>query len=414
MPRVGTALDLLISKKLKRELKPIFVTQVYRTVIPLRLRKGSLVELALDDGQVRAGDKSTSLAEVELELKRGNVTDLFNAAHLVADLVPIKLALKTKSQQGYELIDDQPPRAVHARSVLLKLDASLIDAFQVIGSSALWHFATNEPAVQAGDPEGIHQMRVGVRRLRVAISIFSELLRGEQTDRIKRDLKWLAAKLGPVRDLDVFIQNKVRHLDRTGIRSRGMPELIGELEYRRTLAAEAAKAALASARYRFLVFSTLEWIECGNWIKKSRQGKETISPFAAHLFERRTQKALKKSEHLRRLDPNQRHKLRLTMKTLRYAVYFFESLYDGARRKRVSHYKDCLKDLQDNLGALNDIAVHQKLATKLSEGKEGRAPHALAFAAGVVAGSGRKEVDPLVGKVTKAIRNLHSAKKFWT
>jgi triphosphatase len=410
----GTALQPLISKKLKRELKPIFATHVHRTFVPIRPRNGSVIELALDEGHVRGGRQSSPIAEVELELKKGNITDLFKAARAVAVLVPVKLALKSKSQQGYDLIADQPARCVTAPRIVLEHDASLTEAFQAIGGSALWHLAANAPTVEAGDPEGVHQMRVGVRRLRATISVFAELLRGKQTDLIKRDLKWLAGKLGPVRDLDVFLQTKVKHLDGADHTIRGLPELIGELVYRRDLAAQSANDAIASARYRFLIFNTLEWIENGDWLKKSGQGEQHIKPFAAHLFARRTRKVSKRLQRISRLDPRRRHKLRIAMKKLRYAIYFFESIFEGARPKPLSRYKACLKSLQDNLGALNDITVHQKLATNVAAGKEGPAPNLVAFAAGVVAGSMRNEVDPLLNKATKAARNLHRAKKFWT
>jgi triphosphatase len=410
----GTALHPLISEKLKRDLKPIFATHVHRTVIPLRPRNGSRVELALDEGHVRAGQKSTPLAEIELELKKGRVADLFKAARVVAKLVPAKLALKSKSQQGYDLIVDQPPQCVHAPRIVLQHEASLTEAFQAIGSSVLWHLAANEPAVVAGDPDGVHQMRVGVRRLRAAISVFAELLRGKQTDQLKRDLKWLAGKLGPVRDLDVFIETKVKRLDGAELPIDGLPELLRELDYRRALAADSAKDAIATARYRFLIFNTLEWIEDGAWLKKSRQGEKKIRPFAAHLFTRRTRKARKQSKHISRLDPRRRHKLRIGMKKLRYAFYFFEGLFEGASQRPLSRYKECLKSLQDNLGALNDIAVHQKLATNIAVVKEGGAPNRVAYAVGVVTGSERNEVEPLLIKATKAAHQLRRAKKFWT
>jgi triphosphatase len=411
----GTALQPLISKKLKRDLKPIFATHVHRTLVPIRPRNGSVVELALDEGHVRGGRQSSPIAEAELELKKGGITDLFKAARAIAELVPVKLALKSKSQQGYDLIADQPARCVNAPRIVLEHDASLTEAFQAIGSSALWHLAANAPAVEAGDPEGVHQMRVGVRRLRAAISVFAELLRGKQTNLIKRDLKWLAAKLGPVRDLDVFLQTDVKPLDDADPPVRGLPELNGELVYRRDLAAQSAKDAIASARYRFLIFNTLEWIESGNWLKKPGQGQggQQIKPFATNLFARRTRKARKRLKRISRLDPRRRHKLRIAMKKLRYAIYFFESLFGGARPKPLSRYKACLKSLQDSLGALNDITVHQKLATNIAAGKERAEPNLIAFAAGVVAGSMRNDVDPLLNKATKAARNLRRAKKFW-
>ena len=411
----GTALEPLLSRKLKRDLEPIFATHVQRTFLPLR-SGNSRIELALDEGHVRAGQKSSPLAEVELELKKGTASDLFKAARLVAGLAPIKLALKSKSEQGYELIADQPSRAFHGSKIILRHDTSIAAAFQVIGRSVLRHIAANEPAVRAADPEGVHQMRVGVRRLRAAIAVFSELLDCKQTEQIKRDLKWLAGKLGPVRDLDVFLKGKIELFEGSDSPTAGLPELKSELIYRRDVAAESAKVAITTARYRLLIFNILEWIEDGKWLKQSRsQGKRKIRTFAADLFERRTRKARRKARRAGEVDAHARHKLRIAIKKLRYALYFFETLYshDGSA-KALSRYKKYLKDLQDNLGALNDIAVHQKLAIRLAAGSGGPKPELVSFAAGMIAGCERSEIQPILAEVTKTAHKLRRARSFWS
>ena len=415
----GTALQPLLSGKLKRKLKrdlaPIFATHVQRTFLPLR-SGNSQIELALDEGHIRAGQKSSPLAEVELELKKGKASDLFKAARLVAGLAPVKLALKSKSEHGYDLIADQPSRAFHGSKIVLQPDTSIAAAFQVIGRSVLRHIAANEPAVTAADPEGVHQMRVGVRRLRAAIAVFSELLDCKQTEQIKRDLKWLAGKLGPVRDLDVFLKGKIALFEGADSPTAGLPELKGELIYRRDVAAESAKIAIATARYRLLILDILEWIEDGKWLTQSRaHEKRKIRPFAARLFERRTRKARRKAKRAGEVDAHARHRLRIAIKKLRYALYFFETLYshDGSA-KALSHYKKHLEDLQDNLGALNDIAVHQRLATKLAAGSGGPKPELVSYAAGMIAGCERSEIQPILGDVTKTARKLRRAKSFWS
>jgi inorganic triphosphatase YgiF len=413
----GTALEPLLSGKFKRELKrnlePIFATHVQRTFLPLR-SGNSRIELALDEGHVRAGQKSSPLAEVELELKKGKASDLFKAARRVAGLAPVKLALKSKSEQGYDLIADQPSRAFHGSRIVLRHDTRIAAAFQVIGRSVLRHIAANEPAVSAADPDGVHQMRVGVRRLRAAMAVFSELLDGEQTEQIKRDLKWLAGKLGPVRDLDVFLKGKIEAFEGSDSPTAGLPELKSELTYRRDIAAESAKAAIATARYRLLILSILEWIEDGKWLRRPH-GKRKIRTFAADLFERRTAKARSKAKKAGEVDAHARHKLRIAIKKLRYALYFFETLYShNGSAKALSRYKKYLKDLQDNLGALNDIAVHQKLAIKLAAGSGGPKPELVSFAAGMIAGCERSEVQPILADVTKTARKLRRAKSFWS
>jgi triphosphatase len=262
----------------------------------------------------------------------------------------------------------------------------------------------------------VHQMRVGVRRLRAAIAVFSELLDCNQTEQIKRDLKWLARKLAPVRDLDVFLKGKIALFEGSDPSTAGLPELKSELIYRRDIAAETAKAAIATARYRLFIFNILEWIEDGKWLKRSHsQENQKIRQFAADLFERRTRKARRKARRAGKVDAHARHKLRIAIKKLRYALYFFETLYsrDGSA-KALSRYKKHLKDLQDNLGVLNDIAVHQKLAAKLAAGSGGPKPELVSFAAGMIAGCERSEVRPLLAEVRKTAHRLRQAEKFWT
>src|SRR5205085_5284976 len=316
----GTPLQRLLSKQLKRDLDAVFSTHVHRTLVPLR-PGNSRVELALDEGHIRAGLYSSPLAEVELELKSGSIGELFKTARAVAQLVPARLALKAKSQQGYDLITDQPMAAVSAAKTVLSRKTTLATAFQVIGRSVLHHIAANEPAVLAGLPDGVHQMRVGVRRLRAAIWVFSDLLRSRQTEAIRRDLKWLAGKLGPVRDFDVFLSTQVKRLETADPPVAGIADLVAELEYRRTVAAEAAKAAIASARYRLLILNALEWIEDGAWLKKRTMHRDQpAKTFAAQLFDRRIAKARKRARDIAKLSVHDRHKLRIAMKKLRYSI----------------------------------------------------------------------------------------------
>jgi inorganic triphosphatase YgiF len=410
----GTALEPLLSKDLCRDLDPVFATHVHRTLVPLR-PGNSRVELALDQGHVRAGRNSTPLAEVELELKSGSLADLFRAARMVAELVPAKLVLRSKSEQGYDLIADQPVSAAYASRISLPRKTTLAYAFQVIGRSVLRHIAANEPAVLAGQAEGVHQMRIGVRRLRAAIWVFSELLGCKQTETIKHDLKWLAGKLGSVRDLDVFLDGKVKRLAAAEPPIAGVTDLTRELDYRRALAAESARTAVASSRYRLLIFNALEWIEDGTWLRRSRAHRNRrIKPFAADLFERRTKKTRKRANKIHKLDVHDRHKLRIAVKKLRYTIYFFESLFGGsAHAKALARYKDHLESLQDKLGALNDIAVHHKLVTRFGTDNEEKKSQLVAFAAGAIVGSERNEIGPLLDAAGKAARKLRRAKEFW-
>src|SRR6516164_776552 len=213
----------MVSKKLKRQLRPIFETQIHRTIVPVN-RNRSHIQVAFDEGRVRAGRKSAPIVEVELELKRGGASEVFDLARKLSQVVPAKLALKSKAQRGYDLVNNKPSQAVHAEEILLQRGMRTADAFRTIGRSILRHIAANEVAVATADSEGIHQMRVGLRRLRAAISLFAPLFGDNQTERLKSELRWLTGKLAAARDLDVYLKSEIQPLRTAAPAKRGMRE----------------------------------------------------------------------------------------------------------------------------------------------------------------------------------------------
>ena len=245
-----TPLEPLLTKKLKRKLKPVFETHIHRTTAPVR-KNGTRIEVALDEGRVRAGRQSAPTSELELELKRGKPGDIFNLAHEMGKLAPATLSLKSKSERGYDLIENKPAKAVGAEKIRLQRGMNTADAFRIIGRSILRHIAANEAAVRRSDSEGVHQMRVGLRRLRAAISLFAKLLGDQETERVQSELKWLTGKLAPARDLDVYMRNEIEPLRRDAPTRRGMKELTGALTLRRAAAFGKAKAAVEVAALSF-------------------------------------------------------------------------------------------------------------------------------------------------------------------
>jgi triphosphatase len=411
----NTALAPLLSKKLKHKLKPLFETRIHRTSVPVQ-RNGSRIEVALDEGEVRAGRRSAPIGELELELKHGKAGDVFRLAREMGRLVPATLAFKSKSQRGYDLIEKRSNQAVRAEAIKLRPGMSAADAFRTIGRSTLRHISANEPAVERSESKGVHQMRVGLRRLRAAISLFSKLLVDKQTERIKSELRWLTGELAPARDLDVYMRSKVEPLRGAAPVKRGMKELTAAVASRRHAAFARAKRAVASPRYRSLLLDTLQWLEDGEWARRSRLStRRPIERFAADIFERRTKKAVKKAKKLRELDARQGHKLRIAVKKLRYAGDFFGRLFSGHKtKKRLSAYEGSLKKLQDRLGALNDIQVHQKMVPKLALGKPRTNRHERVFAAGVISRREQSEIGPLLNSAAKDASKFAQIRPFWT
>ena len=110
-----------------------------------------------------------------------------------------------------------------AAAVDLVAGTSTRDAFKIIGRACLKQVVGNEPALLKGEPEGVHQMRVGLRRVRAAMSLFGGILSDPQTAAIKAELKWLAGELAPARELDVLMKRvlaPVRSATRAGTACR--------------------------------------------------------------------------------------------------------------------------------------------------------------------------------------------------
>ena len=411
-----TALGAVMSRKLARALKPVFETQVHRTVVPLN-GGASRIELTLDRGEVRLGRKSAPISEVELELKRGRPADLFAVARKVAATVPARFALRSKADRGYALADGEPAAAVRAQEITLDPAMSTGAAFHAIALGCLHHLAANEPAVRGQHAEGVHQMRVGLRRLRAAIAVFADLLDDDETPRIKAELKWLTGELGPARDLDVYLTGNIKPLQRTLPGKRGLEALQGDLDANRSAAFARASRAVESARYRALVLDTLGWIEGGTWtasddeLIKARR-RRSACDFAREELTRRLRKVSRKAKRLGKLDARRRHKLRIGIKKLRYAGDFFATLFAGRKaKKRLRRFARELKRLQDRLGALNDIAVHQRLAGKYVGGRGRRRQRA--FAIGLVSGREQSRIDPLREAAAQAADRFAQVRPFW-
>jgi inorganic triphosphatase YgiF len=167
----NTPLASLLHKKLRRGLTPVFETRVRRKAFQLRCGE-SQIELSIDEGELEAGRKTLPICEVELELKRGQRADLFRVAKRLAEEVPANLAIASKAERGYILLTGERPRPVKALSVVLTPDTNVPSAFQTIAWACIHQLIANHPIMLRGDPDGLHQMRVALRRLRAAISLF--------------------------------------------------------------------------------------------------------------------------------------------------------------------------------------------------------------------------------------------------
>ncbi|HUO97160.1 MAG TPA: CHAD domain-containing protein [Rhizomicrobium sp.] len=418
LPDLAAAGDSPLAKlaggKLQKKLKPVFETSVMRTAIPLRIG-GSEVEIALDRGGIKSGRRRETVSEIEIELKSGDPAEIARLAERIAEAVPVRYEPRTKPERGYALANGAAPRAVHAAEVALDRAMTTGEAFRAIGFSCLNQLCANEPGVRAADSESVHQMRVGLRRLRAAMSVFKDLLQDSESQTVKAELKWLTEQLGPARDFDVFVRESVAPLTHTAAE---MGVLQQDLEQRRDEGFHRAREAVDGERYRKLVLRVALWLASGIWTAnadplKRLPRERPVAEFASEVLSARLSKIVKKMKKLKKLDVHNRHKLRIAVKKLRYASEFFDSLFSGGKRGR-RKLAAVLEELQDVLGTLNDFSVHRRLAGEFVHdgGHKDRRPEK-AFAMGIVTGREQTRFETCMAAAMKAGGRISKRGRFW-
>jgi CHAD domain-containing protein len=193
---------------------------------------------------------------------------------------------------------------------------------------------------------------------------------------------------------------------------------------RRMRALERAETAVGSPRFRRLVLDAAAWIEIGDWTRKDDELDRTLREralvdAATEELRRRRSKIRRRGERLAELDELRRHKLRIRAKKLRYACEFFGGAFSGKKSvRRRKKFIAKLKRLQDALGDLNDIVVHEKLArraiTPRGAGRKLLARRARkAFAAGRLSGCEEARFAAVKNDAKRAYAAFAKAAPFW-
>ena len=298
---------------------------------------------------------------------------------------------------------EPPPRA------RLKPKMTTAEAFAAVAAAGLAQIAFHAPRVHRdGGVEDVHRMRVAVRRLRAAFSVFRRAIDGRRLP-FEDDLRWLQDKLGAVRDWDVFRAGAVQPIEG----EHGDVALVDEAGgMARDYAHLELRIALESAR------SAALWRAMIRWLRSLARGREPgvsldqpIAKYARRELRRRDRKLRKRGRRIAALDEEELHALRIGAKKLRYAAEFFCDLYPKKRLERVLAR---MKNLQDLLGDLNDARTARTLLDRL-EPRRGTSQPAIAFAHGdgLIEGAVLMRAKAERGRVKREWKRYEKAGKPW-
>ena len=295
------------------------------------------------------------------------------------------------------------PRKMAALDAFARLSRGCLD--QVAANARLLH--------QSGDAEALHQCRVGLRRLRATLTTFRQILPRDDLDRWKIEAGWLAGELEAARELDALIAHVADSATGPIRGDRSLTAFGERLVLARALACDAAVEAIRSPRFTALLLDFSEWLDEAPWLHKgdakvARRARGHASAVASEALDRLHGRLRKAGKHLGRLDPADRHKVRITAKKLRYAAEFFSETFGKSARKRQGKFVAALKGLLGALGELNDMTAAGPCARAVV------GQHAdLAFCAGVIVGRRNNREPLLLAEAAHAYRQCFSARPFW-
>jgi triphosphatase len=350
-------------------INPLFSAITRRRTYSVWSEGRQIGEVALDNTTYigETFDDQSQLLRVEIESTNGEIDRLEPfVAILLADLA-LEPATGSKFVTGLTINGLAPTEPLTLSGTTFDRASTITGVAYAILRRQLTELIRREPGTRLGDDEEeLHDMRVAARRMRAALSLFSTFLSPE-FEAMREELRWVAAALGEVRDLDVQLGEISDWAARVDEADRGaLSGLLDELRRRRLGARERMLTVLDSERYdRFIAdFAAL----------LSNDGDAPASgpvlSIAPDLVLRRQAKFGKKADRIEPDSANEAfHAVRIDAKRLRYALEFFSSLYgEGVADyiRQVVMVQDLIGKHQDAIVAIDHLRELAAEATTLS------------------------------------------------
>jgi len=398
------------------QITPAFVTEFQRTTWHI-VRGEDQAELALDIGEIQAGDAKQAISEVEIELKAGAPDFLFDLATGLLDQTALYIEPRSKAERGYLLCGATKPAPIKAIRPLIQPKQRDIEAWQALMQAALAQLVANLPGFleRAENIEYLHQLRIALRRARTGVSLARRLDPdlARTTAAAAPPLRALMNGLNPARDWDVFLHETLpKTLTALGENpAQGQvlqPAPSEEAMLALIRAAAADSRQQAQAMLRDSVFTRLI-LDLGRSLLSPPQltgesGPGNAQTWASTILEKRWLMLRKRCRQFARLTPAERHMARIATKKLRYAADAFAPLYG----KRGLRFIAALTELQNALGRANDLHIGIHLLNSLP-----RKSIALSFDLGRIEGAMQVEAARHTQISAALWRRLAESRRFW-
>jgi triphosphatase len=304
----------------------------------------------------------------------------------------------------------EPAAPAAVRSEAPPLDPALDpeEALRRIGRACLTHYLRNRPAALAGCAEGVHQMRVALRRLDAALAVLGKVLPAADRRRLAAELGRLNEALAPVRDLDVLIGELLPPVQSAGLGIPDLEPLAAAALRARQRAQHRLAEMLRSPRHEAAMRLLAQSFE-GRAPCRGSPAERTLGALLPALLDRRLRAVRKRGKGFRRQTPKARHRLRIAVKMLRYALELFGG--GAPAREEARAFLKELRRLQDGLGYASDIRTARRLIDALS--LAAGPGHPLARAGAALLAWHRRAFARREPELRRAVRRLTRAARFW-
>lgn len=360
-------------------LEPVFRTCFERHIMNLTTPDGSRIELALDDGEIIAGDKQQKLLELELELKAGQPQALIWLGAALAEQFPLLPEQDSKLYRAAVLAGladglGQDPELI---SPLKKFSGSL-PAHQALRQTIIYQLHTAIKTQQAyltnpTAPETVNDFQIALHRLRALLQLGKPLLPDKEYTAWQARITTWIHKLGYVRDLDVFSLNwNEITLTATRLFSRqaNKPALA-------TLVADKCQMARASL-YGEIATGKCTPVLLGLWalmenlpVQTTAEPQLICKKFVLGRLTDWLAAFLEQGDALDINDLSAAHELRIASKRLQHALESLAPILPKNTRLLIKR----LEQLQDLLGRIHAITFTPPLLQELVKASASRLTH---------------------------------------
>jgi triphosphatase len=344
--------------------RPLFETDFERRSRVIEPSPGLVIEIAQDIGELRCGDRTEAIREVELECLQGGRAEFFEWALDWAKTLQACLLIPTKNERGLRLAARLPliasplkaPATVPARGQRPGAAAA-----QILSACIAHACANIEPILSSDAPEGPHQFRVALRRFRAALRFFGLREIDPVWETLDRTASSLADTAGKVRDFDVFESGLLPELRsrfkgdaalETLSRAVGHARESARMDLRRTLSGPDAS--------QFVLQVTAMAERLADISNPAGLPGDDFGAFAAVRLPALMARVRRRARQAR--TEADWHRARISVKNLRYALEF--AALALTRSADVPRVTAALARWQDELGAGQDLAVARDVAAQ--------------------------------------------------